>query len=236
MCGRFTLSAPAEVLVAEFGLDQAPLALPPRYNVAPSQGVAALRRGADGRRRLELLRWGLIPTWARDASLGNRLINARAESAASKPAFREAFRHRRALVLANGFYEWQARGRRKQPFLIRRRDGRPFGFASLWETWNKGPDGPVESCAIITTAANALVAELHDRMPAILDLADHDSWLDPTATDPERLTALLRPCPDQWLECYPVGRWVNDPRLDDPRCVERVEGEPELFERPPQRG
>ena len=231
MCGRFTLSASPEVLVAELGLDEPPPPLEPHFNVAPSQQVAAVRRAPEGGRRLQLLRWGLIPGWAQDPSVGYRLINARAETAAEKPAFRAAFKRRRCLVVADGFYEWQARGRGrpKQPFLIRRRDARPFAFAGLWEHWRPKEGEPIESCTIVTTAANTLVADLHDRMPVILDPADYDLWLDPQEQDAERLRGLLRPCPDAWLECYPVGRFVNDPRTDDPRCIERVEAEPDLL-------
>lgn len=237
MCGRFTLSASPEVLVAELGLEEPLPPIGPRYNVAPSQMVAAVRRHPEtGSRRLHLLRWGLIPGWAKDPAIGNRLINARAETVAGKPAFRRAFQQRRCLVVADGFYEWQRvpggeRRRSKQPFLVRRRDGRPFAFAGLWERWRPAEGEPVESCSVITTDSNPLVAELHDRMPVILDPRDYDLWLDPEETDPDRLAVLLRPCPEEWLESFPVGRLVNDPRCDERRCIEPVEPPPDLFTR-----
>ena len=180
MCGRFLLHAPVEVLQRAFGFAERPN-LQPRYNIAPTQTVAIVRRKDDGGgRELALVRWGLIPSWAKDASIGGRLINARAETVAEKPAFRGAFRRRRALVPADGFYEWRKRegDRPKQPLLIRRRDGQPFALAGLWEHW-RGPEGEVQTCTIVTTAANVVLAPIHDRMPVILDPASYDRWLDP---------------------------------------------------------
>jgi len=211
MCGRFLLHAPVEVLQRAFGFEERPN-LQPRYNVAPTQTVPIVRRKGDDGRELAPVRWGLIPSWAKDASIGGRLINARAETVAEKPAFRGAFRRRRALVPADGFYEWRKRegDRPKQPLLIRRRDGQPFALAGLWEHW-RGPEGEVQTCTIVTTAANAVLAPIHDRMPVILDPAAYDRWLDPARPGAEEL---LRPCPDEWLEAFPVGTRVNNVRND----------------------
>ncbi|MCS7040325.1 MAG: SOS response-associated peptidase, partial [Anaerolineae bacterium] len=187
MCGRFTLTASGDELASLFDLEQAPN-LEPRYNIAPTQPVAVVRLDREGRRReFTLMRWGLIPSWAKDIHIGNRLINARAETLTEKPAFRTAFRRRRCLIPANGFYEWQKpTAGRKQPYFIGLPDRRPFAFAGLWEHW-EGADGSVlDSCAIITTAANERVRVLHDRMPVILERTDFGDWLDPTTT-PDRL-------------------------------------------------
>jgi len=179
MCGRFLLKSPLVELQGAFGFAER-LNLEPRFNIAPAQTVAIVRLRANGDgRELALVRWGLVPAWAKEPAIGGKMINARAEGIAAKPAFRAAFRQRRALVLADGFYEWRkVEGSRKQPMLIRRRDHAPFAFAGLWEVW-RGPDGPLETCTIVTTAANALLAPIHDRMPVILDPADHEAWLDP---------------------------------------------------------
>lgn len=224
MCGRFSLSTPAEILADRFQLTSAP-SLAPRYNIAPTQPVAAVRLtpGHEGR-MLELLRWGLIPPWAKDPSLGAQLINARAETAATKPAFRAAFRQRRCLVPADGFYEWQREGLRKQPFYIRMRDGKPFAFAGLWEHW-EGLDGAaIDSCALLTTEPNELLRPVHDRMPVILDPRDYELWLDPEVRKLERLTPLLRPYPPEDMTAYPVSPRVNNPRNDDPLCTEPLRG------------
>ncbi|MCX7853872.1 MAG: SOS response-associated peptidase [Caldilineales bacterium] len=218
MCGRFTLTASGDELASLFDLEQAPN-LEPRYNIAPTQPVAVVRLDREGRRReFTLMRWGLIPSWAKDIHIGNRLINARAETLTEKPAFRTAFRRRRCLIPANGFYEWQKpTAGRKQPYFIGLPDRRPFAFAGLWEHW-EGADGSVlDSCAIITTAANERVRVLHDRMPVILERTDFGDWLDPTTT-PDRLFHLLRPYPFEML-IYPVSTLVNAPENDRPECI-----------------
>jgi len=223
MCGRFTLRTPSNVLLEQFLLSVEP-ELAPRYNIAPTQPVAVVRLDPHREgRQLAMLRWGLIPSWAKDPAMGNRMINARGETVAEKPAFRSAFKRRRCLVLADGYYEWQKRGREKQPYHIRLRDDRPFAFAGLWETWKGVADGPltgpIESCTIITMAANELTREIHDRMPVILHPKDHDLWLDPAVQDRDRLTPLLRPFDSDRMIAEPVSSHVNNPRNDDPRCV-----------------
>ena len=236
MCGRYLLTASMRKLGHSFGFEEfSDIRIVPRFNVAPSQTVPVVRnqvgdeleiiRRKDGAAARELVpaRWGLIPSWAKDASIGYKTINARAEGIAGKPAFRDAYRRRRCIVPASGFYEWRKRGGPKQPHLIRRRDGEPIGFAGLWESWTDRATGEVvTSCTIVTTAPNELMAELHDRMPVILDPVDYDAWLDPT--DP-RGSELLRACPAEWLEAVPVSARVNSPRNDDPGIVE-PEGEP----------
>ena len=247
MCGRYQFRhSPTEVrrafgvnLEEEFSQTGRELhggRLFERYNVAPSQDVpivrsrrgqelGIVREGAMGERELVTARWGLIPSWAKDAVIGNRMINARAETVAEKPAFRAAFKARRCIVPASGFYEWkrQAKGP-KRPHLIRRRDGAPMGFAGLWEAWTDPVTGEaVTSCTIVTCEPNALMAELHDRMPVILDPADYDRWLDPTQPGAQEL---LRPCPAEWLEAVPVSRRVNNPRNDDETILQPDAGDP----------
>jgi len=218
MCGRYTLRTPVEKLAEEFGLEDSSVDLPPNYNVAPTQGVAAVL-AENGHRRLEVLRWGLIPPWADDPQIGSRMINARAETAHEKPSFRRAFRERRCLIPADGFYEWKRTNGTKQPYYIHMKEGRPFAFAGLWESWRE-EDGPeVRSCAILTTRPNALASEIHDRMPVILPAGSREAWLDPEA-EKEELLALLEPYPEDEMEAYPVSRYVNSPQNNDPRCVE----------------
>jgi putative SOS response-associated peptidase YedK len=217
MCGRYTLASPTERLAEEFGVDASSIELSPNYNVAPTQGVAAVLE-EGGQRRLEVLRWGLIPPWADDPGIGSRMINARSETAPGKPSFRRAFRERRCLIPADGFYEWQRTNGAKQPYYIHMEDGRPFAFAGLWESWSKG-EGEIRTCTILTTGANALVGEVHDRMPVILAHDAYDVWLDP-ASERDELTGLLAPYPEDEMEAYPVSRFVNSPSNNDPRCIE----------------
>jgi len=218
MCGRYTLASPTERLAEEFGVDASSIELAPNYDVAPTQGVAAVLE-EGGQRRLEVLRWGLIPPWADDPGIGSRMINARSETAPGKPSFRRAFRERRCLIPADGFYEWQRTNGAKQPYYIHMEDGRPFAFAGLWESWSKGGEGEVRTCTILTTGANALVGEVHDRMPVILAHDAYDVWLDP-ASERDELTGLLASYPEDEMEAYPVSRFVNSPSNNDPRCIE----------------
>jgi putative SOS response-associated peptidase YedK len=222
MCGRFTLAVDAAELAAAFEL-VGKIQLEPRYNIAPTQPVAAVRLGAAGPELAEL-RWGLVPRWADDPKIGHRLINARSEGVADKPAFREAFRQRRCLVPSTGFYEWRTEGRRKLPYLVRRRDRRLFAIAGLWERW-RGPQGPLESCTLLTRPSAGPVASLHDRMPVVLTPAEARPWLDPGA-DPEGTTLALPFDADAW-EAVPVNPAVNDPRHEGADCVgEWDEGAP----------
>jgi putative SOS response-associated peptidase YedK len=215
MCGRYTLTVPIDQLAAEFDLDEVRAELSPNFNVAPTQSVATIL-AENGGRRLETLRWGLVPSWAKDPEIGSRMINARSETAPEKPSFRSAFKRRRCLIPADGFYEWKREEGGKQPFYIHMNDGRPFAFAGLWEDWN---DGEIRSCTILTTSANGLVGEVHERMPVILPAGDRDAWLDPEA-ETQELVSLLRPYPGDDLETFPVSRFVNSPRNNDERCVE----------------
>ena len=213
MCGRFVQASSPELLVARFGVDElAATGHEPSYNVAPR---------------------GLIPSWAKDPKVGDRMINARAESLADKPAYERAVRRHRCLVPAEGFYEWQRRGSRKQPMFIHRRDGEPMAFAGMWAAWRdpNEPDGDaawVRSCTIVTTNANETVAPLHDRMPVVLEERDWDRWLDPDSGDVDALAHLLQPAADDLLVAYPVGTAVNSADNDGPELVERVELEPSL--------
>ena len=220
MCGRFTLTTPGDTLAEIFELSEVP-DLPPRYNIAPSEPVATVRLpSGNAPRELVLLRWGLIPHWAKDPGVGARMINARSETVATNPAFRSAFRRRRCLVPATGFYEWQRQERRKQPVYIRMHDGQPFAFAGLWEHW-EGPEGtPIESCTLLTTQPNDLVRPVHDRMPVILDPKDYELWLDPDVQDPARLQPLLRPYASEQMVAYPVSQLVNNPANDVPETIE----------------
>ncbi len=218
MCGRFTLRANPAAIAAEFGVADVPL-LEPRFNIAPSDLLAVVRRDrATGKRRLDQMRWGLVPSWADDPGIGNRMINARAESVAEKPAYRSAFKTRRCLIAADGFYEWMQLDGRKQPYHIRLKDDRPFAFAGLWES-RRSPVGAFESCAIITGEPNELVRPIHNRMPVILRREDYDRWLDPAVTDAAMLGGLLVPYPAAEMVAYPVSTMVNAPDNDRPECV-----------------
>ena len=222
MCGRFTLTVSARVLADLFGVEDLP-DLRPRYNIAPTQQVLVVRGAADTTPAFGEARWGLIPGWAKDAKIGARMINARAETVADKPAFRSATRRRRCLIPSDGFYEWRKLAGGKQPDLIHFADGSPFAFAGLWERWHD-PDGKtVDSCTIIPTTPNDLVAELHDRMPVILPHRHHNEWLGSDTLARERLDELLRPHPSPGMEAYPVSTRVNSPRNDDPECVRRID-------------
>jgi putative SOS response-associated peptidase YedK len=217
MCSRFFLDRIVDELVERYGLDVAE-PMSPRYNIAPSQPIAVVRVG-EGKRELAMLRWGLIPSWADDPKIGSRLVNARSETVADKPAFRSAYRHRRCLVPASGYYEWtMIDAKTKQPACIRMRDDALFAMAGLWERW-EGEGRPIESVTILTTEPNELVGQVHDRMPVILSPAACERWLDGSA-DPGELGKLLRPYPADLMRWYEVSRLVNSPANDDQQCCE----------------
>ena len=241
MCGRYVLAVPPEALAALMDFHQ-PLPLwQPRYNIAPTQLAPVVRAAAHGEsqhgpqqrgpRELVQLRWGLVPSWAKDLSIGSRMINARSESVADKPAFRAALRRRRCLVPASGFYEWKkGNGAGKQPYFIHRRDGQPLAMAGLWESWNDPQRNlPVQTFTILTTGANAQISQLHDRMPVILDTAQWDQWLQPSDTDVQQWQSLLQPAPADLLTMHPVSRRVNSPKVDEPSLIQP---EPETGETP----
>jgi putative SOS response-associated peptidase YedK len=222
MCGRFTQTASPEVIAQQFNITNPPL-FTPRYNIAPSQPIAAIRIDPDtATRTLVMLRWGLIPSWAKDPKIGHQCINAKAETVAEKPSFRSAFKKRRCLVIATGFYEWQIQRRAKQPMWIGLRSQQPFAFAGLCEHWTPAEGEPLETCTIITTEPNDLMAPIHNRMPVILSPTSYDQWLDPTFQQVASLNALLRPYPSTALTAYPVSTLVNNPRHDVPQCLEPV--------------
>jgi putative SOS response-associated peptidase YedK len=223
MCARFQF-APPEDWVEEFGLGEAP-EIPARYNIAPTQDVLAVRRRRSGERQARLFRWGLVPRWADDPKMGNKLINARAESVATRAAFRDSFRERRCLVPAQGFYEWKKFGRAREPWLVRLKEGQTFAFAGLWDRWG-GEGSTIESCALITTAANPLVAPIHGRMPVILDRRSYEAWLDPDARESD-LAALLAPFPAEAMEAFPVSPRVNSTDVDDSDLTRPVAAEPD---------
>jgi putative SOS response-associated peptidase YedK len=243
MCGRYTSTSTVDDLASVFQVDEVRAEpMPPRYNVAPTLPVYAVAltrpREDEGdkvpHRALGTFRWGLVPSWAKDPSVGNRMINARAEGIADKPAYRRAVARRRCLIPADAFYEWQRRTGRdgkpagKLPYAVRRRDGRPMALAGIWEVWRDkdDPDAPpVRSCAIVTTGANSLMAPIHDRMPVVLEEADWAAWLDP-ATDMAAVEGLMKPAPDGVLEAYPVSSLVNKVTNDGPQLLERLPDPP----------
>jgi len=232
MCGRYSITTPVEAMRGLFGFAGPGLNLQPRYNAAPTQALPVVRRvdaAAGDDRELVLLPWGLVPPWAKDIKIAARLINARAETVAEKPSFRAAFRRRRCLVPADGFYEWKkgGGGGNKQPFRIRLPDGGPFAFAGLWEHWQPAGAEAVESFTIVTTEAASAIRDIHPRMPVILPPADYGPWLDPAA-DADGLAALLRPY-EAALDAYPVATTVNSVRNDTPDCLEPVTEIPPLL-------
>jgi len=241
MCGRFTLTSPIDEVaeyfrVLEGGWPQA-AERPPRYNIAPTQPVACVRQPAEGGREIVEMRWGLIPYWAEDPAIGNRMINARAETLATRSAYKEPFRRRRCLVVADGFYEWRKEPGGKQPYYVYMADKKPFGFAGLWDRWRPragrleglgdperaaeqlSADGRLESCAIVTGEPNELLEPIHDRMPVIVAPEHWEAWLDPELDEPESLQEILRTYPAERMRAHPVSTHVNKPANDDPECI-----------------
>jgi putative SOS response-associated peptidase YedK len=219
MCGRFTLSLDPGELQEELALGQMPADLHPRYNIAPTQPVAVVKDG--GSRDVTLYQWGLVPSWAKDPSIGSRMINARSETLQEKPSFRNAFSRRRCLILSDGFYEWENKGGKKTPYFIHFENGKPFAFAGLWEFWRSPEGASLNSCTIITCQANELVSRLHERMPVIIPMDRQAAWLDLKSqlTD---LQAMLIPYASAEMDLYPVLPMVNNPANDHPDCMKKA--------------
>ena len=217
MCGRYSLIADIGELQERFGFDGSELTHAPRYNIAPTQMALAVTNGSG--RRGSYMWWGLIPSWAKSASVGNRMINARAETLAERPSFRTALQRRQCLVLADGFYEWERKGSRKMPMRIVMASGEPFAFAGLWDAWRDPKGEVVRSCAIITTSANELLSPIHNRMPVILPRELESLWLDHDIQDYAALGGILTPYPTRAMEAYEVSSLVNSPANDGPEVV-----------------
>jgi len=222
MCGRYAFYSPAEAVKKYFSVDT-DLELKPRYNITPTQDVPVIWR-RDDTSELVMLHWGLVPFWAKEKSIGNRMINARAETVADKPSFRNALKSKRCLVLANGFYEWKKTDAAKQPYFICMKDQRPMALAGLWESWDKG-DEPLESCTIITTMANELVAPIHHRMPVILSEDRQTDWLSESQLDPDRLRSILLPASTDEMSAWPVALKVNSPANQGPELIAAIPGQ-----------
>jgi putative SOS response-associated peptidase YedK len=220
MCGRYTLHNTPDEITERFAVSKLRFDVSPRYNIAPSQTVPAITQESD--RCLDGYQWGLIPFWSKDPEIGARLINARAETLADKPAFKYAFARRRCLIPANGFYEWKQAGGARQPVHIRLRQGKLFAFAGLWEQWRPEAGPPVRSCTIITVEPNSLLAPIHSRMPAILHPDTETLWLDISVNQPQTLLKLLQPYPSNEMECFAVSRRVNSSAFDDPSCLHPI--------------
>jgi putative SOS response-associated peptidase YedK len=221
MCGRFTLVADQDSFEDRFSFTGFDLGWVPSFNIAPTQEVLTITNdGTDN--RPELMRWGLVPSWAKDPKIGNRMINARSETLAEKPSFRTAFRRRRCLIVADGFYEWKREGTKKKPMRITAGPDRLFAFAGLWETWKQPDDNWLLTCTIITTSANDYMASIHDRMPVILPRESESLWLDPAEQDTAMLSELLLPYDSDQMEAYEVSTLVNSPRNDSPELIAPV--------------
>ena len=231
MCGRYRLTAKQRFIAEHFDIEESEVHASPRYNIAPTQPVPVIRQHPEEPRRdLSLMRWGFIPPQAKDSSLAASMINARSETLASLPAFREAFQLRRCIVPADGFYEWQRSGSTRQPFCFVVNDGELFAFAGLWSGW-RGPDGLwIKSFTILTTTPNAVTSTVHDRMPVILDKNDYDLWLDPGMKNTSAVAGLLKPFDARRVQCYPVSSRINHVQNDDIDC-----SAPVVLEPPPQR-
>jgi putative SOS response-associated peptidase YedK len=223
MCGRFRLSRHGKEVAEDFAVEDE-IEWTPRYNIAPTDVIPTIRQDSVRPvRRFSLARWGLIPYWAKDSAIGFKTINAMSETAASKPAFREAIQRRRCLIPADAFYEWKTLGpKQKQPYTFGMADGSMFAFAGLWDRWKDPNQQTVESCTILTTNANALVADVHNRMPVILRREDYDLWLDPGISDPARIADLLKPFDPRWMKKYPVSTRVSSVKNDDPECAREI--------------
>ncbi len=222
MCGRFTLTAEIDLLMDWFEIDEfaSEFDLPVRYNIAPSQDILTIVANGE-KRRAGFLKWGLVPFWAKDPSIGYKLINARAETVPEKPSFKHAFKKRRCLILADGFFEWKKDGKHKQPKYIKMKDGKPFAFAGLWEKWKDNQGTPIYTCTILTTEPNELMADIHNRMPVILPKEGYSQWLQWDG-ETKALTDMMKPFPASKMMAYDVPTIVNSPRNDVPECIESV--------------
>jgi putative SOS response-associated peptidase YedK len=219
MCGRYTLTISSNTIAEKFGVEPA-IQNQPRYNIAPTQEILAIRQ--NGTAHLDMLRWGLIPAWAKDETIGSRMINARAETLAEKPSFKNLLRTRRCLIVADGFYEWKTQGKEKTPMYITLQDGQPFAFAGLWDLWKSPAGEQVQSCTIVTTEPNELMSSIHNRMPVILRPGAYEDWLNPQVRDEQVLTHWLTPYPGELMTARPVSRLVNNPRNDTPELLARA--------------
>ena len=220
MCGRFALATPSESLAEHFQVIEFP-PLRPRYNIAPTQPVTAVKRSREhAGRDACIFTWGLVPSWSKDPGMGARMINARAETVSEKPSFRSPLKYKRCLIPADGFYEWKKAVNVKHPYFICLESGEPFAFAGLWDHWEGVNGSVIESCTIITTTPNDLMQTIHNRMPVILEQSDYALWLDPDVQKPEQLTQLFAPRPSSGMIAYPVSTIVNNPVNDNPECIE----------------
>jgi putative SOS response-associated peptidase YedK len=220
MCGRFVLRCTVDEVKEEFDIGDIQWSFEPSYNIAPGQEVLAVLNG--GQKRLARMRWGLIPSWSKDPAIGNRMINARAETLAHKPSFARPLKDRRCLIVASGFYEWRVSEGKKFPVYVRLQSDRPFGFAGLYEIWQPEGGDPVTSCTIITTLPNELLAPIHNRMPVIIQRDDRALWLDHAVREPQRLLPLLKPLPAGEMKAYDVSTRCNSPQYNKPDCIEPV--------------
>ncbi|MEG4572558.1 SOS response-associated peptidase [Microcoleus sp. N3A4] len=223
MCGRYTLNTSAKIIAEFFKLSAVP-DIQPRYNIAPTQSVATVKVEPEKmQRQFQFMRWGLIPSWAKDMKIGSHTINARSETVAEKPAFRSAIKHRRCLIVADGFYEWLPQGKKKQPYYFQMANSEPFAFAGLWENWESPEGENIVSCSIITTAANSTVQPVHDRMPVILSDSDWQQWLDPSVKNAQEVLPLLKPYASEAMKAKAVSAIVNSPIKDSPECIQAIE-------------
>ncbi len=223
MCGRYTLTASSQIIAEFFKLSEVP-DITPRYNIAPTQSVATVTVSPQRlQRQFQFMRWGLIPSWAKDMKIGSKMINARSETVAEKPAFRSAIKHRRCLIVADGFYEWLPLLKHKQPYYFQMAQGEPFAFAGLWENWQSPEGEKIVSCTIITTAANETVQPVHDRMPVILPEDAWEEWLDPAVNSAQQVLPLLKPYASEAMKANAVSAIVNSSSKDSPECIQAIE-------------
>ncbi len=220
MCGRFTLTVDPADLKEQYQGASFPGKFAPRYNIAPSQAVLAIPN--DGKNAADFFLWGLIPSWAKDASIGSRMINARGETLAEKPSYRGVYKYKRCLIPADGFYEWKSQPgtKTKIPYFIHMKDGKPFAFAGLWDEWHAADGAPLRTCTIITTSPNPLMASIHDRMPVIVKPENYAEWLDEAPRSPDSLQHLIAAFPAEEMEAYPVSALVNSPSNDQAECLQ----------------